>query len=1280
MKRILSCLVLIFSLLASHAGTWMPLNSPEPQKAGIHLVSSNITSSVIEFQIPGFYLEPVQTPRGTENIVEVGNSSRILLAGAPDLPKLTASVIIPDEAMMGIRILSSSYTDYSGIEVAPSKGNFTRDIDPASIPYTYGPEYQTNRFFPQSEAELRDPFILRDFRGQTIVVYPFFYNPVTKILRVYSQLTIEVYKIGDQGLNPFIRKTPQIKIQQEFSNVYEKYFLNYNPTDYTPLADFGKMLVICYPDFMASMQPYVDWKNSIGIPTEMVNVSTIGNTSAAIKNYIVNYYNTNTLTFVLLVGDGPQIPTNTGSGLGGPSDNAYGYIVGNDHYIDVFIGRFSAENVAHVQTQVTRTLEYEKYPSFINDDWYTTCLGIASDQGPGDDGEYDYQHMRNMQTDLLGYTYTWNPELFDGSQGGNDAPGNPTPAMVSTEVNNGTSIILYTGHGSTTSWVTSGFSNTNVNQLTNMGKLPFIWAVACVNGDFMNNTCFAEAWLRATQNNQPTGAIAYLGSTINQSWDPPMEGQDEMVDILVETYPNNIRRTFAGLSLNGCSKMIDTYGTAGSEMADTWTVFGDPTLMVRTANPQPLSASFNPTIFVGASTFTVNCNVNGARVTLSNDGAILNTAWVSNGSATLNFPALLVPNDTLTLTVIEYNYIPFIAQIPVIPAEGPYVIYENSLVADSIMGNDNGLLDYAETSNLTIAVKNIGVDSSVNTWISLRTLSPYVTITDSTENYGIISPGQIISVDEGFQLSISSTVPDYQIIPFTLIVQDSSNSWTSQFSLQAHAPVLQQGVISVNDSIGNNNQRLDAGETVYVNIPIINNGSSAAYTLIGTLTTSDPYLIISTPEATYGDILPLSSQSQAYMISAMPNTPAGYQAMITLSLVGDYDLTASFDFTLTIDRIPVLVLDLDGNHNSGPSMQNALNQLNVVNEYTTSFPTDLSKYKSLFVCLGVYPDKHILSAAEGIVLKTYLNQGGRIYMEGGDTWYYDQQSYPTVVHPMFQIKGLKDNGGTLTTIAGKTGTFTEGMSFIYNGDNNYIDKIEPQNQAFTIFNNTSPSYIVTIANDPGSVYKTIGSSNEFGGLTDNVSPSTKKDLMLQYLTFFDIFGSPYWANFVGIPTTIEINDTVKFYDLSSTAFTSRIWSFPGGEPSTSTEANPEVVYSSMGTYNVTLEVSSPDSTIIITRNDYISVYDHTGINPQSVSTEITLYPNPLNRGFGSLNIRSLNANIQSIRIFNSIGREVFSEMNYMENTPISLKHLQPGLYLVEIKTEEEILVQKLIIR
>ena len=52
----------------------------------------------------------------------------------------------------------------------------------------------------------------------------------------------------------------------------------------------------------------------------------------------------------------------------------------------------------------------------------------------------------------------------------------------------------------------------------------FIISVACVNGNFVNSTCFAEAWLRAEDNDEPTGAIATLMSTINQSWNPPMRG------------------------------------------------------------------------------------------------------------------------------------------------------------------------------------------------------------------------------------------------------------------------------------------------------------------------------------------------------------------------------------------------------------------------------------------------------------------------------------------------------------------------------------------------------------------------------------------------------------------------------------------------------------------------------------------------------------------------------------------------------------------------------------
>jgi len=665
MKKGILSLIFLALFSVGFSINWVGINSSVPVPAKTTLSFSDIDRSVVHFSIDGFSLKEVQTPRGTAFTIDLGKATPMQDAGAPDLPKLTASLIIPDLAEMGIRVVSSSYKDYENMEIAPSKGVIFRDVDPSTVPYQYGEQYNLNKFYPGEMTGAREPFIVRDLRGQTLIVYPFQYNPVTKTLRVYYDLTVELYKVSENGDNPLNRQGKSIRLSREFLSVYSEAFLNPDAVSYAPLDDYGKMLVISYGQFMTDMQPFVNWKNSIGIPTEMIDVATAGTTASAIKAYIANYYNTQWVTFVLLVGDAAQIPTNTGGNLGGPSDNAYGYIVGNDHYADVFIERFSAETPAHVQTQVQRTLEYEMSPQFVSEDWYTTVIGIASDQGPGDENEYDYQHIRNQQTQLLAYTYTWNPELFDSSQGGNDAPGNPNPAKVATEVNAGGGLIIYCGHGSMTSWGTSGFGNGNVNALTNQGKLPFIWSVACVNGQFDAGTCFAEAWLRASKDGQPTGAIAFLGATINQSWNSPMAGQDAMTDILAESDSNNIKRTFAGLSINGCMKMIDLYGGDGKDMADTWTIFGDPSLMVRSANPMDLVVSHDSILYTGDSIITINCNVNGARVTATINDTILATTLVVDSTAVLTFPALPAVSDSVHLVITAYNYIPSLSDIPI---------------------------------------------------------------------------------------------------------------------------------------------------------------------------------------------------------------------------------------------------------------------------------------------------------------------------------------------------------------------------------------------------------------------------------------------------------------------------------------------------------------------------------------------------------------------------------------------------------------------------------------
>ena len=67
------------------------------------------------------------------------------------------------------------------------------------------------------------------------------------------------------------------------------------------------------------------------------------------------------------------------------------------------------------------------------------------------------------------------------------------------------------------------------------------------------------------------------------------------------------------------------------------------------------------------------------------------------------------------------------------------------------------------------------------------------------------------------------------------------------------------------------------------------------------------------------------------------------------------------------------------------------------------------------------------------------------------------------------------------------------------------------------------------------------------------------------------------------------NQSVQFTDLSPNTPTSWKWTFPGGNPTASTDPNPQVIYASEGTYDVTLEVTNAFGTNTRTITDYITV-------------------------------------------------------------------------------------------
>lgn len=662
MKKITLIILTLFSSGMIIAGS--PTN--------VQMVSNNPTSITIQFK-PGQYSSTaVSTEAGQATILNIEKGTPLLQKGAPDLPKLTSSFIIPDHGMMQATVTSSSFYDVENVNIAPSKGNLYRNINPQDIPYTKGEAYFKNEFFPSSIAALSTPYILRDFRAQTVAVCPFQYNPQTKTLRVYTSVTVTIeLKSKSAGQNEFDRPVVGAEnLDKEMNAIYSRQFINYQTAannirpNYTPVSESGSMLVICYDDFKADIAPFVKWKNQKGIATELVLKSVAGSTASAIKTYITKYYSSHPdLKYVLLVGDAPQVPSSKTSA--GDSDNNYGYLTGNDSYPELFIGRFSATTSSQVQTMVNRTIAYEKTPQ-RDGVWYKKGIAIGSDQGPGDDNEYDWQHQRKIRTKLMGFTYNDVSENYDGSQGGVDKSGSPSASSIASQINAGVGIITYTGHGAENQFVTSGFSSSNATALTNDKMHPFVWAVACVNGNFVSGSCLAEAFTRAGTPAKPYGAVATLMSTINQSWNPPMEGQDAMVDILVESKSGNIKRTFGGISMNGCMQMNDTYSTGGdrgSEMTDTWTCFGDPSVMLFTDTPAPMAVTHANKIPLNTTTVTVNCDVKDALVCISKDGVILGTGVSDGKSVVITIPA--ATSGILDVTATAFNKIPYIGTINV---------------------------------------------------------------------------------------------------------------------------------------------------------------------------------------------------------------------------------------------------------------------------------------------------------------------------------------------------------------------------------------------------------------------------------------------------------------------------------------------------------------------------------------------------------------------------------------------------------------------------------------
>ncbi len=345
---------------------------------------------------------------------------------------------------------------------------------------------------------------------------------------------------------------------------------------------------------------------------------------------------------------------------------------------------------------------------------------------------------------------------------------------------------------------------------------------------------------------------------------------------------------------------------------------------------------------------------------------------------------------------------------------------------------------------------------------------------------------------------------------------------------------------------GDGNGITDPGESVYFFFEVQNIGTDDATGVTGTLLASDAYVTILDGTSNLGTVPgnggTANNGTDPMSFSLAPETPMGYPYTLYLVISSDAAVD-TYEIQLSAARGgDYLIWDLDPTPLTGPALQQVFDNFGLLGFYTTNlteYLTDLSNFKSLWISVGMFSNnERIPPGPEADAIVNYLQNGGRVFLEGGDVWYYDPGTGAFDFSPYFGITPLEDGSGDLGTVLGMNGTFTEGFSFPYAGENSWVDHLEAGDpQAFAIFENNNPPYYCGIAYvhdlGNGQDYRTIGLSFELGGLQDN-GQSTLEDLVRKMLEFFGVItdveeGSETSTRFaLATPALIHRSATLTF--------------------------------------------------------------------------------------------------------------------------------------------------------
>ncbi|MDK9700033.1 MAG: C25 family cysteine peptidase [bacterium] len=913
MKRILTLLP-VFSLLFGFF-TALPLYGQLPlvseKHSAIEISSQSLGIGHLRIQVTNPQVQFEQISQNDRNwtMLSIDGESYVPTIGEPMVPTVQRPVRVPDRGNVSVRIVNSSYTEYSNIDVLPMQTIPANPTDQVAFTY-HEDSYTQDCWYPEVLATISDPVLLRDARIAMLAISPVQVNPVTRSVRVYDSIELETVPMGGQGVNELNHPVGPVP---SFAAFYREVLGCDDLAADAAASQPGTILLIHRDDTIinALVNPWKDWKIASGRPCRTLTYTppTVLN-AGIILSAILEAYNSVTppLEEIVIVGD--EGPTSSywipGSTTGyGATDHNYTMLAGNDILGDVFLGRFSCENAAQLATMINRSINYEKTPTMSETEWYTRAWGYAGVSN----NQYDTRTTTRFCLDQL-LLHGINQQFYDEHTGSVNA------ILINQRFAIGVS------HWAHNPSYVGQIYDTDISGIQNTGKYFFSMHLASSTGNWSGSTGLNESLIRLGTPNNPRGAIATVATaTSGTHWQ------------FERTMSAGIYYGLGTLNLHqpgpmtwmGKFQLWRNHHILDSSMVNNHTrwnnLMGDPTALLWSGVPRFLTTTYPDTIGLSQNQLSLHIESEGVPVP-----DLLVTVWKTNetGENETYYRArtdsagqvlLQLSNrsiGSLFVTAIgdqaDANYYPIHDTIAVVQWSGDIGLMDYMIVDDNLdgrIGNNDNTANPGETIDIDVRLTNRGQSATISGITGTLTSSDSrVTILQGNQSWNSLSPGAFSAGVGMFRVQLLTGLLDNEIIPLHLWVVTSDSTFNRNVLIPLTIRSIDvEGVSLAIENLNGDSTWFIPGGNVFLNASIRNIGGLGGGLTQATVFSNSNYLSFLDPTGIFTSlpigVIVSNSGVQRFEICANIATIPGSQFTVGIALT-DGAVIDTVYFSLTV--------------------------------------------------------------------------------------------------------------------------------------------------------------------------------------------------------------------------------------------------------------------------------------------------------------------------------------------------------------------------------------------